>query len=150
MIKFNNLLPYIDGLIFQITKNITQIKIEHHKRNFGKSNYNFFRSIKVFLRMLFGFSIAPLFLASFIGFLCAFFGFGLAIFYTINYLQGKADVAGWTTIVILILLIGGVILLSLGIIGEYIGRMYLTMNNCPKFIVSEITNKNDKKIMFAT
>ena len=78
-------------------------------------------------------------------FLCAFFGFGLAIFYTINYLQGKADVAGWTTIVILILLIGGVILLSLGIIGEYIGRMYLTMNNCPKFIVSEITNKNDKK-----
>lgn len=145
MIKFNNLFPYIDGLIFQITKNITQTKIEHHKRSLGKSNYNLLKSIRVFFRMLFGFSTAPLFLASFFGFLCAFLGFGLAVFYVIQYVMGKADVTGWTTIVILILLIGGVILVSLGIIGEYIGRMYLTINNSPKFIVSETTDNDEKK-----
>jgi undecaprenyl-phosphate 4-deoxy-4-formamido-L-arabinose transferase len=141
MCRFNNLFPYIDGLIFQVTKNITQIKIEHHKRELGKSNYNLLKSIKVFLRMLFGFSTAPLFVASFAGFASAAIGLALAVFYFVEYLLGKADVTGWTTIVILILLLGGGILVSLGIIGEYIGRMYLTMNNCPKFIIAEKTDE---------
>ena len=65
MCKFNNLFPYIDGLIFQVTRNITQIPIEHHKRELGKSNYNLIKSIKVFLRMLFGFSTIPLNIASY-------------------------------------------------------------------------------------
>ena len=140
MIKFNNLFPYIDGLIFQVTKNITQIPIEHHKREMGKSNYNFIKSIKVFLRMLFGFSTMPLAIASFMGFLSAFVGLIFAIVYLAEYFTGKADVTGWTTIVVLTLILGGLILVSLGIIGEYLGRMYLTVNNYPKFIVKETVN----------
>lgn len=144
MIKFNNLFPYIDGLIFQITRNITQIDIEHHKRELGKSNYNLIKSIKVFLRMLFGFSTMPLNLASWTGFFCAIAGFGLAIFYFAEYLHGKADVTGWTTIVILILILGGLILVALGIIGKYLGQVYLTVNNQPKFIVKETVNNKDE------
>lgn len=139
MIKFNNLFPYIDGLIFQVTRNITQINIEHHKREIGKSNYNLLKSIKVFLRMLFGFSTMPLNIASFTGVLSAFIGLVLAIYYLIQYLQGKADVTGWTTLVVLLLIFGGLILVSLGIIGKYLGQIYLTVNNQPKFIVKETT-----------
>ena len=139
MVKFENLFPYIDGLIFQVTRNITQIDIEHHKRELGKSNYNLIKSIKVFLRMLFGFSTMPLNLASYTGFLSAAVGLVLAIVYAAKYFLGKEDVEGWTTLVILILILGGLILVSLGIIGKYLGQMYLTVNKQPKFIVKETT-----------
>ena len=139
MVKFENLFPYIDGLIFQVTRNITQIDIEHHKRELGKSNYNLVKSIKVFLRMLFGFSTMPLNLASYTGFFSAAVGLVLAIVYAVQYFTGKADVTGWTTLVILLLILGGLILVSLGIIGKYLGQMYLTVNRQPKFIVKETT-----------
>ena len=145
MIKFNNLFPYIDGLIFQVTRNITQIPIEHHKREFGKSNYNLAKSIKVFLRMLFGFSTMPLNLASYIGFFSALVGLILSIVYALEYFTGKADVTGWTTLVILILILGGLILVSLGIIGRYLGQVYLTVNKQPKFIVKETVNEKHEK-----
>ena len=138
MIKFNNLFPYIDGLIFQVTRNITQIPIEHHKREMGKSNYNLIKSIKVFLRMLFGFSTMPLLLTFYAGMISALAGLGLAVYYVIEYFSGRADVTGWTTLVILLLVLGGLILVSLGIIGKYLGQIYLTQNNCPKFIVREV------------
>ena len=146
MTKFNNLFPYIDGLIFQVTRNITQIPIEHHKRELGKSNYNLVKSIKVFLRMLFGFSTMPLNIASYTGFISAIVGLILAIIYAVEYFMGKADVTGWTTLVILILILGGGILVSLGIIGRYLGQIYLTVNNQPKFVIKEtlnITNENE-------
>lgn len=145
MIKFNNLFPYIDGLIFQVTRNITQIPIEHHKRELGKSNYNLAKSIKVFLRMLFGFSTMPLNIASYTGFISAIIGLILAIVYAVEYFMGKADVTGWTTLVILILILGGGILVSLGIIGRYIGQVYLTVNNQPKFIIKETLNTTNEK-----
>ena len=145
MIKFNNLFPYIDGLIFQVTRNITQIPVEHHKREYGKSNYNLAKSIKVFLRMLFGFSTMPLNLASYTGFFSAIVGLILAIIYAVQYFTGHADVTGWTTLVILILILGGLILVSLGIIGRYLGQVYLTVNKQPKFIVKETVNDSDEK-----
>ena len=89
--------------------------------------------------MLFGFSTMPLNLASFTGFFSALVGLALAVWYAVEFFQGKADVTGWTTLVILILIIGGLILVSLGIIGKYLGQMYLTVNNQPKFIVKETT-----------
>ena len=139
MIKFNNLFPYIDGLIFQVTRNITQIPIEHHKREMGKSNYNLIKSIKVFLRMLFGFSTMPLLLTFYAGMISALAGLGLAVYYVVEYFSGRADVTGWTTLVILLLVLGGLILVSLGIIGKYLGQVYLTVNKQPKFIIKETT-----------
>lgn len=145
MIKFNNLFPYIDGLIFQVTRNITQIPIEHHKRELGKSNYNLAKSIKVFFRMLFGFSTMPLNIASYTGFFSAIVGLILAIIYAVEYFTGKADVTGWTTLVILILILGGLILVSLGIIGRYLGQVYLTVNHQPKFVIKETLNSTNEK-----
>ena len=145
MIRYENLFPYIDGLIFQTTRNISQIKIEHHERTLGKSNYSFAKSVKVFLRMLFAFSTAPLMLSSFIGMFSAFVGLVLAVVYFIDFLRGKADVTGWTTIVILILILGGLILLSLGVAGVYIGRVYLTVSRSPKFLVKQVVNPHEQE-----
>lgn len=145
MIRYENLFPYIDGLIFQTTRNISQIKIEHHERTLGKSNYSFAKSVKVFLRMLFAFSTAPLMLSSFVGMFSAFVGLVLAVVYFIDFLRGKADVTGWTTIVILILILGGLILLSLGVAGVYIGRVYLTVSRSPKFLVKQVVNPHEQE-----
>lgn len=142
IVKSKTLYPYIDGLIFQVTKNITQIPIQHHKREFGKSNYNLIKSIQVFAKLMFGFSIIPLRLSAYLGSISAIAGFLLGLYYFIDYFLGNADVNGWTTIVVLILFIGGLNLLCMGTIGEYVGRNYLTVNNTPRYTIAEI-KKND-------
>lgn len=83
----------------------------------------------------------PLNISTYSGFTCAFLGFVLGIIYLIQYFQGKADVKGWTTLVILLLFLGGLILVSLGIIGKYLGQIYLTVNRQPKFIIKEVINE---------
>lgn len=145
MCRLNNLFPYIDGLIFQVTRNITQIKIEHHKRAAGKSNYTLLKSIQVFLRMMFGFSVLPLNLASYIGSVSALLGLVLAVYYIVKFCLGLESVTGWTSLMIVILILGGMILLALGIIGRYLGQMYLTVNNSPKFVIKETTQKSEQK-----
>lgn len=137
MCKLNNLFPYIDGLIFQVTKNITQINIEHHKREYGKSNFTLLKSMQVFFRMMFGFSTFPLNFATYIGFFSSTMGFVLAIYFLVKFLLGLEPLTGWTSLIMVILILGGLILLALGIIGKYIGQMYLTINNSPKYIVKE-------------
>lgn len=137
MCKLNNLFPYIDGLIFQVTKNITQINIEHHKREYGKSNFTLVKSMQVFFRMMFGFSTFPLNFATYIGFFSSSMGFLLAIYFLVKFLLGLEPLTGWTSLIMVILILGGLILLALGIIGKYIGQMYLTINNSPKYIVKE-------------
>lgn len=137
MCKLNNLFPYIDGLIFQVTKNITQINIEHHKREYGKSNFTLVKSMQVFFRMMFGFSTFPLNFATYIGFFSSTMGFVLAIYFLVKFLLGLEPLTGWTSLIMFILILGGLILLALGIIGKYIGQMYLTINNSPKYIVKE-------------
>lgn len=137
MCKLNNLFPYIDGLIFQVTKNITQINIEHHKREYGKSNFTLVKSMQVFFRMMFGFSTFPLNFATYIGFFSSTMGFLLAIYFLVKFLLGLEPLTGWTSLIMVILILGGLILLALGIIGKYIGQMYLTINNSPKYIVKE-------------
>lgn len=144
MCKLNNLFPYIDGLIFQITKNITQINIEHHKREYGKSNFTLIKSIQVFLRMMFGFSVLPLDLASYTGFFSALLGLVLAVYYFVKFMMGLEPLTGWTSLIVVILILGGLILLALGIIGRYLGQMYLTINNSPKYIIKETTSNNEE------
>lgn len=146
MCRLNNLFPYIDGLIFQVTRNITQIPVEHHKRAAGKSNYTLIKSIKVFLRMMFGFSILPLNLATYIGTISAFLGLILAVYYFVKFCLGLESLTGWTSLMVVILILGGLILLALGIIGRYLGQMYLTVNNSPKFVIKETTkDKTDER-----
>lgn len=145
MCKLNNLFPYIDGLIFQITKNITQINIEHHKREYGKSNFTLIKSIQVFLRMMFGFSIFPLNLAVYTGFISALLGLVLAVYYFVKFMLGLETLTGWTSLIVVILILGGLILLALGIIGRYLGQMYLTINKSPKYIIKETTSNNEEQ-----
>ena len=140
ILKYNGIFPYIDGLIFKITTNISQIPAEHQARFKGKSNYNLVRSAIVFMKLFTGFSVMPLRTASFMGFFSAIAGFGYGIFNVWSYFYSERIVEGWTTITVLILFIGGLILLSLGLIGEYIGRIYLGSNFRLQYSIREIVD----------
>ena len=94
--------------------------------------------------MLFGFSTMPLNLASYTGFVSAFIGLILAVYYFVKFMLGLEKLTGWTSTIILILILGGLILVALGIIGKYLGQMYLTLNSQPKFIIKETVGLRQK------
>ena len=87
-----------------------------------------------------GFSVVPLRIASISGLIMAVLGFVLGLYYIYDYYMAETLIEGWTTLAVLTLFIGGMILLSLGIIGEYLGRMYLAINQRPQFLVHEVTS----------
>ena len=139
VIKYKGAYPYVQGLILRCTSNVTQRDVEHHNRFSGRSNFNFIRSLTVFLKLATSFSVVPLRIATFIGFISSVIGFLLIPYYLYLFFFTKEIIEGWTTLVVLILLLGGLVLLSLGIIGEYIGRMYLSINVKPQYVIKEIT-----------
>jgi undecaprenyl-phosphate 4-deoxy-4-formamido-L-arabinose transferase len=143
IIKFTGPFPYIDGIILSITSNISQIFLNHQPRHSGKSNYTFSRSVSVFMKMFTGFSVLPLRIATITGCIATLVGFALLLKYLYDYFISKDYIEGWTTVVVLIILFSGLILITLGIVGEYIGRMYLSVNNKPQYSISEIVKSKE-------
>jgi len=139
-ISYQGPFPYVDGLILEITHNITSIDVEHFERYKGKSNYNLLASITVFLKLLTSFSIIPLRFASIIGFLVAITGIGLGLYFMVDFFTYGKNPEGWTSLITTNLILGGLLLMSIGLIGEYLGRMYLLINHKPQYVVKEVIN----------
>jgi glycosyltransferase involved in cell wall biosynthesis len=135
MISYTGPYPYIDGLLFRITRSITQVPVAHHPRYSGKGNYTLRKSIRVWSRLATNFSIVPLRMVTILGFLTSLVGFGLAMFYIVRQVLGWATPQGWASQIVIILCLGGIQLISIGIIGEYIGRSFLHNNREPQFVV---------------
>ena len=129
--------PYVDGLIFRYTRQTTQIDIKHNKRFSGKGNYSISKSISVWLRVLTNFSIIPLRIATSIGILSAFVGFTMGLYFIYLAIIGGITLKGWSSLIVSVLFIGGVQLIALGIIGEYVGRSFLYQNKEPQFIIEK-------------
>ena len=130
--------PYVDGLIFTVTSNIAQIPATHHPRFAGKSNYNFLRSVAVCLKLATGFSVVPLRMATLLGGIISLVAFVLASYFVLQTLIWAQGPEGWASVVVAVLFIGGIQLMGIGAIGEYIGRIFITQNARPQFTVKEI------------
>jgi len=124
---------YIDGLIFSITDNVSQIYVDHKERLYGKSNYTIIKLIGLWLKMATGFSVLPLRVASIFGIIFSLTSFAIIIWITFFRPISSEIPVGWTSLVVIIIFLGGIQLLALGLIGEYLGRAYLTLNNSPKY-----------------
>ena len=142
IIKYTGPFPYIDATILTITTNLTQVEVDHHIRYKGNGNYNFMRSALVFIKHATNYSIYPLQLVSLIGFCSAALSFILGIIYLVQYFSSNQRIEGWITLTILLIFFGGMILMSLGLIGEYIGRIFLSINNKPQYTIEQIVGKN--------
>lgn len=144
VIKYESPYTYIDGIILDITSNLAQVNVEHFERKKGRSNYTLKKSVSVFFRLFTGFSIVPLRIATYLGLVITCFGFALIFKYLYDFFILKDFVEGWTTIVILIIFFGGLVLTTLGLIGEYLGRTFLSINKKPQYSIKMIVRKSDQ------
>lgn len=126
---------YLDGLLAWCTSRIGAIEVAHHARVEGRSNYSIGKLLGLALNLYTNFSLLPLQLVSGIGFLTAFSGFLLGGYYLFQSLVSNIAVPGFASTIIAILILGGVQLLALGVIGEYVGRLHLNVNRKPQFVV---------------
>lgn len=142
IIKYDGPFPYVDGLILGVTRNITTISINHQPRHEGEGNYNLRSSISLWLKMATNFSILPLRVATILGMAIALVSILLILFVVVQKILYPEIPAGWTSLFIMILFMGGVQLCALGIIGEYVGRTYLNVNKRPQYAIRSVVKRD--------
>lgn len=134
--RYEGPFPYVDGLALMTTRNIANVELEHHPRAEGISNYTLQESVFLWTKVAMNFSVLPLRLASWLGLGFAGLGFLFAVFLVVQQLAfQRIPVPGWASLVVVILIVGGVQLLALGAIGEYLGRAYLHMTAKPQYVI---------------
>jgi undecaprenyl-phosphate 4-deoxy-4-formamido-L-arabinose transferase len=140
LIQYRGPYPYVDGLLFRTTANIAQITVQHHPRLRGRSNYTFWKSVAVWARLATNFSVVQLRIATFAGLFFAGVGLLLALALLIYRLR-EPDIAvtaiGWASLIVSILVLGGFQLMTLGVLGEYVGRTHLNVNQGPQYVVRD-------------
>lgn len=137
--KYKNPYPYITGLVVRTTHNIANVEMEQDARVVGESGYTIKKLLGLWLNGFTAFSVKPLRVATMLGLVSSFAGAIFAIITIIRRIVLPNIQVGWSSLAVLILIIGGLILFVLGILGEYVGRIYMCMNNAPQYIVREET-----------
>lgn len=145
IIKYELPYPYIDGLIFRTTSNIGTLQAEHLPRSSGKSSYNLIKLLRIWLNMFTNFSVLPLRIASMSGFLLASIGISLGIFTIYERILDPYLPVGWASLLVVVSILGGVQLIALGLIGEYVGRVFLGLNKQPQFVIRDFKKRLDFK-----
>jgi len=134
IIKYKGPYPYIDGLIFRITRNIATVRVTHLKRKQGISNYTWKKLISLFLNILFCYSSLPIRFFMPVG-ICLFgSGFLLLLFLTLQWITGP-DPKGWQVVTATLIFIGGIQCTLLSVLGEYIGKSFMAQSGQPQYIV---------------
>lgn len=139
VIKYDSFNPYIDGIFYRTTHKIGNVEVEHFKREVGTSNYTLKKLIKLWLAY-WNYSVIPLRISSVLGCLSAAGGFLAALCIIIYKLIDPTVTVGWASTICVIVVFAGLILMVLGIIGEYLGKMILILNRTPQYIVRETIN----------
>lgn len=142
IIKYNGAFPYVWGLILRSTNRIANAVIEHREREVGETTYTFAKLLGLWLNGFTAFSVKPLRMASFLGVLFAAFGFLFVMYILIATLFFGATTQGWASLMSMLLIIGGTLMMMIGLLGEYVGRIYLNGNKAPQFVIRETIEKD--------
>jgi glycosyltransferase involved in cell wall biosynthesis len=136
--RYEGPFPYVDGLIMQVTQSLGALEVQHLPRAHGRSNYTLRRLVRLWLNMFVNFSVMPLRLATVAGFAISVCGLAGTLWVVLEALLAETP-PGWASLAVAVLLLSGVQLMMLGLIGEYLGRLYLTANRKPQSVVKEVT-----------
>ncbi len=137
IVTYDGPFPYVDGLIFQRTSAIGQIAVAHHPRASGSGGHGIRRSLKIMFNFCTTFSVLPLRLAILAGVCVSAVSAILGIILVLIKIRYGVDVEGWTSIIVAILLMGGIQLVVTGVVGEYIGRAYMNISRSPQYVTAE-------------
>lgn len=140
MINYTNAFPNLSGLMYRTSNKIANVEMEEKDRISGKGNFNFYKSLSLWLNGFTAFSVKPLRIATVAGFICAFIGFIFGFIVIIRKIIDPAILMGYSSIIAVLLLIGGIIMIMMGLIGEYLGRIYICLNRSPQYVIKECIN----------
>lgn len=139
LVQYKNYNPNVDALFTRMTTDVSNVTIEHHERAWGQSGYTLGKLAKLWLSY-FNYTVVPLRAISKIGVVTAFLGFVMGLVTVIRKLTDPSMTAGWASIICVLLFFFGLTLLTLGIIGEYLGNIVLSLNGTPQYIIREKVN----------
>jgi len=140
LIRYKNAYPYIDGLFLRTTSSIINVEMEERERVSGSTGYTFLKSMKLWINGFTAFSVRPLRTATLLGLIVALTGFIYGIFIVIQKLLHPDILVGYSSLMAVILFVGGIIMLLLGMIGEYVGRIYICINSSPQYVIRDRIN----------
>ena len=143
MIKYTNTYPYLMGLVLRITNKIINIECDHNEREDGKSGYTIKKLIKLWINGLTNFSVKPLHLSLLFSFGFSLFAVILLIYLIIVKLTANTAPIGWTSVIVVLLFIGAVLSFLMGLIGEYVGRIFICINKIPQYVERK---DNDREV----
>ncbi len=144
MIRYQNSYPYVIGLVLRATKNIVNVDVNHREREEGRSGYTLKKLLGLWFNGFTAFSVTPLRIATVIGGCCAVIGFAYGLYIFIRRLLDPNMVMGFSSLMCVILFVGGMMMIMLGLVGEYIGRIYISLNNSPQYVIREkVGNKKE-------
>lgn len=141
MLRYENCFPYVMGLVLRSTKNICNVPVNHRRREEGRSGYTMGKLLSLWMNGFTSFSIKPLRMATYLGAFTAFLGFVYAVIIVIRHFTEGMAPLGWSSTTALLLLLGGIILIVLGLIGEYVGRIFMCVNSSPQYVERQIIKK---------
>lgn len=143
MIRYQHCYPYVIGLVLRTTKRVCNVPVEHRARDEGSSGYTIQKLLGLWMNGFTSFSVKPLRIASFLGVVTAGAGFLYLLYILFRYFTGKTIIMGWSSTMAVLLFLGGVILLVLGLIGEYVGRIFMCTNAAPQFVLREVVKREN-------
>ncbi|MFI3199925.1 MAG: glycosyltransferase family 2 protein [Eubacteriales bacterium] len=144
VIQYENSYPYVIGLVLRTTKKIGNVDVLHRERTCGESGYTLHKLLSLWINGFTAFSIKPLRLATLSGFICAMVGFGYGVYTVVKKFVNPLVPMGFSSTMAALMFIGGMLMLMLGLIGEYIGRIYISLNNAPQYVIRERVGDNKR------
>jgi undecaprenyl-phosphate 4-deoxy-4-formamido-L-arabinose transferase len=140
LVKYRGPYPYIDGLILRISRNFATVQVRHNPRVEGRSGYTLGKLVSLWLNMFTNFSIVPLRAAMLLGFLFSAAGFVAAVMFIVEKIRHPQIQAGWASLMTALLIVSGVQLFAIGMVGEYLGRLFLKDAGNPQYVVRRAIN----------
>ena len=143
MLRYEHCYPYVMGLVLRSTKRVANVPVRHRARETGSSGYTLSKLLGLWMNGFTSFSVKPLRIATYSGALIALLGFVYALVAVIRYFTVHLAPQGWTTTTVLLLLVGGFVLLMLGLVGEYVGRVFMCVNATPQYVEREVVKQEE-------
>lgn len=143
LVKYDAAYPYMAGLLLRTTRNMVNIPVVHRPRESGSSGYTFFKLLNLWLNGFTAFSVKPLRFATFCGIFCAAIGFIFSIVMVIRKFLNPDILIGYASTITVILFIGGMLMMLLGLVGEYVGRIYISINKAPQYVIRGVIDQRD-------
>jgi undecaprenyl-phosphate 4-deoxy-4-formamido-L-arabinose transferase len=144
ILKYPGPFPYIDGLALRCTRNIGKLEVRHEPRREGQSNYTFRKLVRLWLSMFVNFSVMPLRMSTLMGLAFSAVGLGLGVWTFVEKMVSPNVPVGWSSVIVALVLFSGVQLVMLGLMGEYLGRLFLSSNQTPQYVVREVLDSENE------